>query len=93
MSRRKQLKAYRLTTRISQALMAENIGITQPEYSKLENGKKDFTDDMIKKLVKMDIIPELEEPVSLPDMVADAMELMEMNDQEMMMIMAQRLLS
>jgi len=91
--RRKIIKEFRLVNKYSQAKMAEILGIAQPEYSKLENGKKEFTDDIVRTLVSIGALPKHEDPVSLPDMVKDAMELLDIGDQEMLMLMAKRMLS
>jgi transcriptional regulator with XRE-family HTH domain len=46
----KKLRFLRKSNDIKQAIIASEIGISQQEYSDLENGKKNFTDETIEKL-------------------------------------------
>ncbi len=46
----KKLRFLRKSNDVKQTAIAKEIGISQQEYSDLENGKKNFTDETIEKL-------------------------------------------
>ena len=93
MNQVEHLREYRITNRLSQAKMSELMGMTQPEYSRLENGKRRLSEKNIETMAKAGIIEHnLERDITLPEMVCDAMELMTHEDQEMLFLMARRLL-
>ena len=84
-----RIKAFRRAHKVSQAYMADILGVSQPAYSMIENGKREVTPDLMEKLVNNGVFPPDE--LSLPTLIKEQSEMMTTNDQEMLFQIAQRM--
>jgi len=84
-----RIKSYRRSHKLSQGHMANLLNMSQPSYSMLENGKRDITPTIMEDLIENAIIPS--DAIDLPDRIKEQVEAMNVNDQEMLFQIAQRM--
>jgi len=81
---REALRHYRKENGLTQALIAEKLGVTQPVYSNLENGTRAITKDIEEKMNKLGIKTDIN--------IYDKIEQLDYIDRELLGVIVDRML-
>ena len=84
------LKSFRKKTGISQEYMAEQLSITQPELSHIENGRRPVSQEVLTTMIESGICPD--EILSQPNKLKNMVDMMDYEDQILMYEFGKRLL-
>jgi transcriptional regulator with XRE-family HTH domain len=84
---KEQIEGWREREGLSQKEAGEALGLSQPEYSRLERGTKKPSHKVLKRLLELGSI----EFIDTPQNVKEKVETMSPADQEMVMEMVERL--
>ena len=84
------LKRYRKINKITQAQMAEDIGKTQTDVSRMESGRDPISPDILEIMVTAGVIPE--DPKSNSQKLRSMLDIMNHEDKALMLQFAARIL-